>query len=306
VETERVETLRRDPLIEKNPIRLGLALVLLLASTGALFAHGDPVEPIPSVSAERGLALAVQDRKPLLVIAIPGEVASEYRLELAEKISESTRKRLAKEFITIEIVLGEKGAWPESEPGGPEEKPTPWPSATARSYLENRLGRLGEAPVIAVLDFAGILLVRFDGEPPSSSRIKKAVRGARSLNHGRKKVFEAAEKVLEQLGLALKRKQYKDACRLLIKVREFDLPLDSKPAIDREEREELLAGAYRQRVKEVEKIESKDQLAQAVAEYEKVLQQFPLPEWQSAIRLRIGVLWRKIYGRNPPVPGGGG
>jgi len=259
----------------------------------------DAPAPLVALGAERGLARAEAERKALVVIVLPAAIAETYRTELVKSLRASTRERLAESFVVVEVVLIEGGAWPPSEPVGPAEKPQPWTSERSRGFLEGRLGRLGEPPTLALLDFAGTLLARFDGEPPAESRLKKALRGAAAANEKRAKSFAEAEKLLEQLGLALKRKQYTEACRSLIALRAIDLPSDSKPALARQERFAELEEAYAARVATAKKLEDEDHLAEAVAELDRILQEFPLPEWQDELRRRIGILWRKIYGRGP-------
>ncbi len=283
-----------------------LALLLSVVAAPRECAAADPPEPLQGVSAERGLARVEAERKPCLVIVIPVAASEEFRAELARKIRGSTRSLVDEEFVTIEVILGEGRAWPKAEPAGPEETPIPWPTTRARAFLEGRLGQLGDAPVVSILDFAGTLLVRFDGEPPAEPRLKKAIRAARAANANRKKQFVEAETGIEKFGISLKRKQYSAACRFFMEVRQIDLPLDSKPVADRDKFREDLEKAYKDRIAKVKKLEEKNEFAQAVAEYEKILQEFPLPEWQDEMRSRIGALWRKIYGPNPPGGGGPG
>ena len=260
----------------------------------------DPApEPLPALAAERGLARAEAERKPIVVIALAAPAADGYRVGLAKSLRASTREKLAEDYIVIEVIIGDGGAWPPSEPAGPAEKPAPWSAERAKSFLEGRLGRLGDAPLLALLDFCGTALVRFDGEPPSEAKLKKALRAAAAANEKRAKTFAEAEKLLEQVGLALKRKLYTEACRTTVTLRAIDLPLDSKPAIARQERFAELETEFAARVAVAKKLEDEDQLAEAVAELDRILQEFPLPEWQDELRRKIGVLWRKIYGRSP-------
>jgi hypothetical protein len=280
-----------------------LLLSLLPSLTpGAVARAADPPEPIATVSAERGLAIAEAERKPCLVIALPEGSAESHRATLAERLRESSRAKLAEDFVVIEVILGAERAWPAAGP--PSGTPEPWSSERARGWLEGRLGRLGDAPVVAFLDFSGVLLARFDGDPPGEAKLKKALRGSYAANEERRKVFAGAEKGLEQIGLALKRKLYADACRIDIELRKLDLPLESKPCLEREARHEELEQAWRARLEEASKLEEKEKLAEAVVEYDKIIREFPIPERQGEVRQRHGRLLRKIYGPNPPIPGG--
>ncbi len=296
---------------------------LLLLATGltgqlSLFADSagtensaDPRSSIPMSSPERGLARAELERKPIfLLILSPDEAgekgrADEFRAELAQKVTGSTRKRLEKDFVLIEVAFGADGLWPEAEPVGPEESPTPWDTKRARALLERRMGAIGETSVVALLNFSGKVFARFDDEVPPASKFRKLVREARGANAEFKKVFERAEKLVEVFGIALKKKKYPEACRAYLEAAKLDIPLDSRPAVDRTKRFEELEEIFEKRVAKVEEMEKKELLGEALGEYEKILASFPIPEWQDRLRARIGTLWRKIYGPNPPGGIGG-
>ena len=275
------------------------AALLVIACALALPSKTQAEENFPVLDPGRALARAEEERKPILLIAGPAS-GREKLAEWRAGWSKSTQKRLSKEFLVIEVIVTE-GEWPTAEPAGEEETPAPWDRARARSFLEKRLGQLGEDSVIAILDFSGEIVDRSDGKIPRSTAFKKALRQALNDNEAQKKAFAKVEKGNEIVGLALKKKKYREACQTFLKVREVKIPLESKPAIDRQERYRGIQTAYESRIQEAKKFEDNNDLGTALAEYERILTEFPIPEWQDELRARIGTLYRKIYGN----PGGG-
>ena len=256
-------------------------------------------DPSPVLDPGRALARAEVERKPILLLAAP-ETGREALLDWRSGWSKSTAKRLSKEFLVIEVIIAE-GKWPVAEPSGEGETPQPWDLPRARAFLEQRLGQLGTGSVVALLDFSGEVIDRSDGSLPKSSSFKKALRKALSENEVQKKAFAKVEKGNEVIGLALKKKKYRDACRAYLQVRSIKIPLDSKPASDRQERYRSIQSAFEDRNREAKKFEDDNDLGTALAEYERILAEFPIPEWQEELRAKIGRLYREIYGN----PGGG-
>ncbi len=299
-------------------VRPLLILTTMLTGQLSLFAgsagredSADPPLLIPMSSAERGLARAELERKPIFLLVLPPDEGSEkgraeaFKSELNQRVGGSTRKRLEKDYVSIEVAYRAEGGWPKAEPAGPEEDPVPWDSERARALLEKRLGAIGQTPVVALLDFSGRVFARFDDETPSGSKLRKLIRDARGANAEFKKVYERAEKLVEVFGIALKKKKYPEACRAYLEAVKLDIPLDCQPAVDRAKRFDELEEVFEKRITKVEELEKKELLGEAVGAYEKILASFPIPQWQDRLRARIGILWRKIYGPNPPGGIGG-
>ena len=80
----------------------------------------------------RGFARAAADRKPVFLMVVPADSLEPARA-WKDSLGKSTQRRLAKDFIVIELLLGADGTWPKEEPAGAEETPVPWEAKRAKS-----------------------------------------------------------------------------------------------------------------------------------------------------------------------------
>ena len=249
-----------------------------------------------------GLAEASVERSAVLLMVIaPGD--PDYERSVLQLLDSRSLEKAARGVgrVRLELRRGGDGriVWPSPKSDEPTEVP-PWDTARVREHLERGLGLLGEGSFIAILDNYGRPLVRYDDKLPGSSKLRKALTGARQGCAKMAKLAEWASVNLAKAGVAIEREMYADACRIILSIDELVLPRVAPEVAERDRLRDKLEKKFRKKLAAVEKLEMANKLGEAASGYEKMLQEFPIPRWQKTVRERVGRVWRKILGPNPP------
>lgn len=248
-----------------------------------------------------GLATAAENGSPvlLLLVAPSGDEFEREALELLDHRS-LTRTLTNLEAVRLRFKRSDDGEilWPPW--GDEDEKGQGWNRERVRGHLEGGLGILGEASLLCLLDSYGQPLVRFDKRLPNRSKLRKALSAAVKVCNQQATLARKVAVELAKVGVAIERKKYADACRLMLPLEEIALPRVAPVLAERDRLREKLEKNFRLRLAAAEKLEKENKLGEAAADYEKVLREFPIPGWQREVRERIGRVWRKIQGPNPP------
>jgi len=279
-------------------------------------------DPLPWVSPQLGLARALQQRQPVLVLLeSPGDPDPARHLE--EQLQSSSIARSIRDVVLIRVVWkrGSKGEWlwPEGtdrEDGDREDDDRedddredavdsqdavkPWSRERVRKHVEMSLGKPSERTVIGILDLFARQRARHPGKKISASALKKGLRAASQECRVLSRKWDAATKILDAATLLLSREETAPCCRQLGEVEKLKLPAEAPPSKRRGDLLALLEKRWRERMTAARDMEKKNRLGEAASAYEKILKDFPHPPWEKEIRAEIGRVWKRIQG-----PGGG-
>lgn len=276
-------------------VLLGGVLVFLAVPLAAVSPVGEWQDP------EIGLPRAAEKGSPVLLLLVaPSD--DEFEREALELLGHrSLAKALAGlEAVRLRFVRSDDGKikWPPEVDG--EKKDQRWDRARVRDHLERGLGILGEGSLLCLLDSYGQPLVRYDRRLPGRSKLRKGLTSAVKVCNLQASLARKVAVELAKVGVAIERKKYADACRLMLSLEEIALPRVAPVLTERDRLRDKLEKKFRLRLAAAEKLEKGNKLGEAAADYEKVLREFPIPGWQREVRERIGRVWRKIQGPNPP------
>lgn len=283
-----------------------LCVALLLGALPSLLS----LAPLPAMEADppevevlgprRGLAALEAERRPMLLLVVPEAQRGAVDLWWSE-LGKGTLRRIAKGFLVVRIDLDGEGAWGAEAPPVEGETPAPWEKVRARTWLTGRIGEVTDRPLLLLLDCAGAPVARSDDELPKDAALKKGLSRTAALSQQRLRSIVEVERGLEVVGIAAKKRRFREACQTFQKLRELDLPSDHPVAEARESRFLDLKKEYDAAFAVARDLEQKDQLTRSLDEYEKVLRDFPLREWDREVRTRIGIVLGRLNG---PIGGG--
>jgi len=224
---------------------------------------------IPWYDLEVGIAEAQRTLRPLLIVHAGSGDGIWPTIE--ERLIEEYRKKLLR-FVAVEI-------------------PHPMPKSAAKV-----LGASTDVSVIAFADFQRTLYKRWDGEVPRQGSFRKFLR----LTENRTRViahnFSTAFAVIEKGRYALKTKKYKKAVQHYLAAEKLPLPPESLPIKERAELRKGLDKVIAERKAEAKVLEDKDDLAASIALYERIMNDFPLPDVKKELRAKVTDLWSRLRG----------
>lgn len=237
-----------------------------------------PAKPVPVRVAggvefwavKLGLASAKEARKPLLFV-YGGAQPDEFWASIEKRIIGANKKTL-KHFVAVVI-------------------PRPVPRSA-----QELLGGIQQEPVIALADFRGTVLKRWDKDAPGPGNFRSMVKKVRLHNAKLAQQFKRAEELIAKSRYALKQKKYKQATLLFLQTEELPLPSGSAPVQERKKLRDEIDEVIDERRKKGKSLEDKEDLIGAINEYEKIMNDFPLPDVRNELRKRVRELWSKLRG----------
>ncbi len=246
---------------------------------------GDPAKPkAPDKPVERaglsfhslvaGTKLSSESYRPLFVV-YTGPPSKEEGDDSAWKRVESqlvsgTKKQLAK-FTSVEV------------------------KRTSDKATIEMFGGLSR-PMIALCDFRGVVLKRWDGDLPSRSAFRKFVKRTWEYNSELAGRFAQAKKSIDKARYALKTDRHKEAVQLYLSTEKLELPADSKPVKELAELRKEIDKKIADRKKKADEKEKKKDYYAAIDILEKTMSDFPIPDVRDELRKKITKLWAKLRG----------
>lgn len=237
----------------------------------------EPDKPKPKMRGEVewwtldvGLERAKKERRALILV-YAGAQPDAFWEEISERVIANNKKTL-EHYIAIEV-------------------PRPVP----RAGIEI-LGGLQEEPVVAVGDFRGTILKRWDEKAPPPGNFRSNIRKVLARNQQLAAYFKKVEDQIAKSRYALKQKKYRECVQLFLETEKMELPPGSELVQTRTELRGEIDEVIDERRKKGQELEDKDDLVGAINEYEKIMNEFPLPDVREELRKRVRDLWAKLRG----------
>lgn len=237
----------------------------------------EPAKPKPKVRGEVewwtldvGLERAKKERRALIFV-YAGAQPDAFWEEISERVIGNNKKTL-EHYVAIEV-------------------PRPVP----RAGIEI-LGGLQEESVVAIGDFRGTILKRWDGEAPGPGNFRSNIRKVLTRNQQLAIYFKKVEDQIAKSRYALKQKKYRECVQLFLETEKMELPAGSELVQARTDLRGEIDEVVDERRKKGQELEDKDDLVGAINEYEKIMNEFPLPDVREELRKRVRDLWAKLRG----------
>ena len=226
-----------------------------------------------------GLKLAKKERRPVLFVAVAAKAPFWTRLEEELFASKSVLGRLER-FVPATADPALDGAEPP-------------PPLTVKGLLGDLRGK----PAVALLDFRGRVLKRWDDVVPARIKFVKGLKHAAARNEDLARTFGKVEKDLRRVRYGLEIKKYREAVLALLRARAAMIPPQSETGAAITELQAKLEALYLKGEKEAKKLEKDRKLAAAIARYERLIKEFPFPDKVTEWRKKVAELWRRTQWR---------
>ncbi|MCA8959746.1 MAG: hypothetical protein KDC38_04510 [Planctomycetes bacterium] len=150
--------------------------------------------------------------------------------------------------------------------------------------------------LIALCDFGGNVVKRWDGELPSRGAFRKAVRQVYNANRELATRYQKVLQAVDKAHYALKTDKPKEATALYIEAEKVALPPDSEPRKAVTELRRAIDERIEKRKKKAKELEDKKDYLSAIDELQRIMQDFPLPDVRDELRKKTAELWEKLRG----------
>ncbi|MCI0652276.1 MAG: hypothetical protein L0Z55_10380 [Planctomycetes bacterium] len=217
-----------------------------------------------------GLQLAAKTAKPLIFFW-PGKEAEAAWLAFEREYFGATAfQREMERFIAVRVEKSDDAAIPAG------------------------IGSLEDASAIVLLDFRGEILHRWDGELPPRVEVTNRMRKAFRRSEEVAARYASVTRLAEKASYALKLGKCRDAVFMLLEGEKVGVPAGSAPAEDLKRLRTAIDAAYTERAEEAKKAEDAKKLVEALEIYQKMRNDFPLPERTQELDRIIGRIMRQL------------